>query len=115
MTMYASLLANLKRFPTKFIEMCQSSVANNEELEVDFRLLVESLASAEGASNPEVGNGLFKALVSKLANTRIIEFMNAKVERDVTSERMAKLWTQTKCCNQNSNHTHYVPNASKLL
>jgi len=74
--------ANLKRFLTKFIEMCQSSVANNEELEVDFRLLVASLATTEGASNPEVVNGLFKALVSKLANTRINEFMNAKVERD---------------------------------
>jgi len=105
--------ANLKRLPTKFIEMCQSSGANNEELEVDFRLLVASLASAEGASNPEVVNGLFKALVSKLANTCINEFMNTKVKE--TSERMAKLWTQTKWCDQNSNHTHYLPNASKLL
>ena len=64
--------------------MCQSSVANNEQLEMDFRLLVASLASAEGASNPV--NGLFKALVSKLANTRTNEFMNAKVERDLRKD-----------------------------
>lgn len=31
-------------------------------------------------------NGLFKALVSKLANTRINEFMNAKVERDLRKD-----------------------------
>ena len=78
--------ANLQRYPTKFIEMCQSSVLNNEELETDFRLLVASLSSIEGASNSEVASGLFKALVSKLANTRINEFMNAKVERDLKKD-----------------------------
>ena len=39
--------------------------------------------AAEGAINHEVMDGVFKALVSKLANTRINEFMNAKVERDL--------------------------------
>ena len=75
--------SNLKRYPSKFIEMCQSSVLNNEELEVEFRLLVASVFSAEGASNSEVISGIFKALVSKLANTRINEFMNSKTERDL--------------------------------
>ena len=46
--------ANLHRYPTKFIEMWQSSVLNNEELETDFRLLVASLSSVEGASNSQV-------------------------------------------------------------
>ena len=78
--------SNLKKFPTKFLEMCRSSVLNNEELEVDFRLLVASLSSAEVASNSKVVDGLFKALVSKLANTRINEFMNAKVERDLKKD-----------------------------
>lgn len=78
--------SNLKRYPTKFLAMCQSSVLNNEELEVDFRLLIASLSSAKVASNSEVVDGLFKALVSKLANTRINEFMNAKVERDLKKD-----------------------------
>ena len=33
---------DLKRYPTKFLEMCQSSVLNDKELEVDFRLLIAS-------------------------------------------------------------------------
>ena len=60
--------SNLKRFPTKFLEMCRSSVLNNGELEVDFRLLIASLSSAKVASNCEAVDGLFKAFVSKLAN-----------------------------------------------
>ena len=78
--------SNLKRFPTKFLEMCRSSVLNNEQLEVDFRWLIAALSSAKVASNCEVVDGLFKALVSKLANTRIYEFMNAKVERDLKKD-----------------------------
>ena len=78
--------SNLKKFPTKFLEMCRSSVLNNEELEVDFSLLIAALSSAEVDLNSEVVHGLFKALVSKLANTRINEFMNAKVERDLKKE-----------------------------
>ena len=78
--------SNLKRFPTKFLEMCRSSVLNNEELEVDFRLLIAALSSAKVASNCKVVDGLFKDLVSKLANTRINEFMNAKVERDLKKD-----------------------------
>ena len=74
---------NLAKYPTKFIDMCQTSVLNNETLESDFKLLVASFISAEGAINHEVIDGVFKALVSKLANTRINEFMNAKVERDL--------------------------------
>ena len=78
--------SNLKKFPTKFLEMCPSSVLNNEELEVDFSLLIGALSPAEVAFNSEVVHGLFKALVSKLANTRINEFMNAKVERDLKKD-----------------------------
>ena len=78
--------ANLKRYPTKFIDMCQSSVLNNEELEVDFKLVIASISLTEGASDAQVVGGLFKALVSKLANTRINEFMNAKVERDLKKD-----------------------------
>lgn len=63
---------NLKRYPTKFLEMCQSSVLNDKELEVDFRLLIASVSSVEGDSNSEVVDGLFKALVSKLENTRMM-------------------------------------------
>ena len=80
MIMYVSSRdSNPKRFPTKFLEMYRSFVLNNEELEVDFRLLIAALSSAKVVSNCEVVDGLFKALVSKLANTRINEFMNAKV------------------------------------
>ena len=57
--------------------MCQISVANNETLESDFKLLVASFISAEGVINHEVMDGVFKALVSKLVNTRINKFMNA--------------------------------------
>lgn len=52
--------------------MCQSSVLNDKELEVDFRLLIASVSSVEGDSNSEVVDGLFKALVSKLENTRMM-------------------------------------------
>ena len=68
----ASSYNNLKRYPTKFLEMCQSSVLNDKELEVDFRLLIASVSSVEGDSNSEVVDGLFKALVSKLENTRMM-------------------------------------------
>ena len=57
--------------------MCQTSVVKNETLESDIKLLVPSFISAEGVINHEVMDGVFKALVSKLANTRINEFMNA--------------------------------------
>ena len=75
--------ANLAKYPTKFIDMCKTSVLNNETLESDFKLLVVSITSSEGAIDHEVIGGVFKALVSKLANTRLNEFLNAKVERDL--------------------------------
>ena len=74
---------NLAKYPTKFIDVCQTSVLNNEKLEIDFKLFVASFTSAEDAINDGVISGVFKALVSKLANTRINEFLNAKVERDL--------------------------------
>ena len=63
--------------------MCQTSVVNNEKLEIDLKLLVALFTSAEDAIDDGVISGLFEPLVSKLANTRIHEFMNAKVERDL--------------------------------
>ena len=75
--------ANLAKYPTKFIDMCKTSVLNKETLESDFKLLVVSITSSEGAIDHEVIGGVFKALVSKLANTRLNEFLNAKVERDL--------------------------------
>jgi len=75
--------ANLGKYPTKFVDMCQTSVINNETLESDFELLAASITTAEGATNHEVIGGLFRVLVSKLANGRINEFLNAKVERDL--------------------------------
>jgi len=74
--------ANLAKYLTKFV-MCETSVINNETLESDFELLAASITTAEGATNHEVIGGLFRVLVSKLANGRINEFLNAKVERDL--------------------------------
>ena len=74
---------NLAKYLTKFIDMCQTSCINNEKLEIDFKLLVVSIISAEGAINDEVICGVFKTLVSKLANTQINEFLDAKAERDL--------------------------------
>ena len=73
--------ANLAKYPSRFITMCQTSVLNNETLEMDFKLLVASIITVEGVIDGEVVCGLFRALVSKLANTRINEFLNANVER----------------------------------
>lgn len=102
---------NLAKYPTKFIDMCQTSVLNNETLESDFKLLVASFISAEGAINHEVMGGVFRALVSKLANTRINEFVNAKVERDL--KYLGKLLTQTRCYGRNLKHFLWLPNVSK--
>ena len=56
---------------------------NNENLEADFRVLVASLVNSECATDVELVNGLFHGLISKLANTRINEFTNARIERDL--------------------------------
>ena len=67
--------------------MCQSSVLNDKELEVDFRLLIASVSSVEGDSNSEVVGGLFKALSGvQVRKHAYDEFMNAKVERDLTEK-----------------------------
>ena len=99
---------NLKRFPTKFLEMCRSSVINNGELEVDFRLLIASLSLAKVASNCDIVDRLFKAFVSKLANMWILRSRE-------TSRRTAELWTQMKCSDLNASHTHWLPNASNCV
>ena len=74
---------NLAKYPTKFIDICQTSVLNNEKLEIDFKLFVASFTSVEDPINDGVISRVFIALVSKLANTRINKFMKAKVERDL--------------------------------
>ena len=77
--------SNLRRYPSKFLSMCQDAVLNNETLEMDFRLLVVSLTNLE-YTDAEILVRLFKVLVSKLANTRINEFMNARIERDLEGQ-----------------------------
>lgn len=62
MIIYVSSRAT--QFPTKLLDMCRSSVLKNEELEVDFNLLIAALSSAEVDFNSEVVHGVFKALVS---------------------------------------------------
>jgi len=73
--------SNLRKYPSKFLTMCQNAVLNNETLEMDFRLIVAAIVEADVASDATIVNGLYRALVSKLANTRINEFMNARMER----------------------------------
>ncbi|CAH3179621.1 unnamed protein product, partial [Porites lobata] len=75
--------SNLKKSPSKFLKTCQNAVLNNENLEADFRVLVASLFNSECATDVELVNGLFHGVISKLANTRINEFMNARIERDL--------------------------------
>lgn len=78
--------SNLRKYPSKFLTMCQNAVLNNETLEMDFRLIVAAIVEAEVASDAKIVNGLYHALVSKLANTRINEFMNARMERELKTQ-----------------------------
>jgi len=66
--------------------MCQNAVLNNETLEMDFCIIVASIVQAEVATDVQIVNGLFQALVSKLANTRINEFMNGRMEREFKNQ-----------------------------
>ena len=75
--------SNLRKYPSKFLTMCQNAVLNNETLEMDFRLIVAAIVEADVASDAKIVNGLYHALMSKLANTRINEFMNARMEREL--------------------------------
>ena len=75
--------SNLRKYPSKFLTMCQNAVLNNETLEMDFRLIMATVVKAEVASDAKIVNGLYHALVSKLANTRINEFMNARMETEL--------------------------------
>ena len=78
--------SDLKKHPSKFLSVCQNVVLNNERLEMDFRLIVVSIVEVEAASDEDIVNGLFRALVSKLANTRINEFLNARMERQLKDQ-----------------------------
>ena len=73
----------LQKYPTKFLKMCQSSVLNNKKLEIDFRLVVGSLVISESAGDASVVYSMYKDPVSKLANTRVNEHLNAKSKRDL--------------------------------
>ena len=75
--------SNLRKYPSKFLIMCQNAVLNNETLEMDFRLIVAAIVEADVASDAKIVNGLCHALVSKMANTRINEFMNARMDREL--------------------------------
>ena len=72
--------SDLKKHPSK------NAVLNNERLEMDFRRIVVSILEVEAASDEEIVNGLFRALVSKLENTRINEFLNARMERQLKDQ-----------------------------
>ena len=76
--------SNLRKYPSKFLTMCQNAVlhVNNEMLEMDFRLIVASIPGTEVASDSQIVNDLYYVQVSKLANTRISEIMNARMERE---------------------------------
>ena len=66
--------------------MCQNAALNNEALELDFRMLVASIVGTEVASNSQIVNGLYQQLVSKLPNTRIHEFMNSWMKRELKTQ-----------------------------
>ena len=53
---------------------------------MDFRRVVSSLLNEESTVNTEHVNSIHHVLVSKLANTRIKEYLNAKVERDLKTQ-----------------------------
>ena len=74
--------SNLRKYQSKFLHMCQNCVINNESLETEFGVVVVTLLNLESTSVEIVG-GIFKEFTSKLANTRINEFLNAKSERDL--------------------------------
>lgn len=77
---------NLSKYQSNFLRMCQNCVTNNQSLENDFSLLVGSLLNIECVNEETVVCGIFKEIVSKMANTRINEFMNAKSERDLKKQ-----------------------------
>lgn len=55
--------SNLRKYLSKFLTMCQNAVLNNETLEMDFCIIVASIVEAEVATNVQIVNGLFQALV----------------------------------------------------
>lgn len=54
--------SNLRKYPPKFLTMYPNAVLNNENLEVDFRLLVASLVNFENDSGMEIVDVLFSSL-----------------------------------------------------
>jgi len=91
--------SNLKKYPSKFLSVCQNAV--NERLEMDFRLIVVSIVEVEAASDEEIVDGLFRALVSKLANTRMereLKDQGKVVDADEMLRPPLKAYTlATKC------------------
>ena len=53
---------------------------------MDFRRIVSSLLNEESTVNTEHVNSIHHVLVSKLANTRIKKYLNAKVEKDLKTQ-----------------------------
>lgn len=71
---------------------------NNETLELDLCILAASILEAEVVSDLQIVNGLYQKLVSKLANTRINDFMNATMEREkkvLNANEMLRLCLKT--------------------
>lgn len=79
--------SNLIKYPSKFLSMCRNAVLNNETLELDLCILAASILEADVVSDLQIVNGLYQKLVSKLANTRINDFMNATMEREKKSSQ----------------------------
>ena len=110
--------SNLRKYPSKFLTMCQNVVlhVNNDMLEMDFRLIVASIAEIDVASDSQIVNDLYYALVSKLANTRISEFMNARMERElkdqgkvVDADEMLRPYLKAFTWRQNASNVHLFP------
>ena len=54
--------SKLRKYPLKFLTMYPNAVLNNENLEVEFRLLVASLVNFENDSGMEIVDVLFSSL-----------------------------------------------------
>jgi len=78
--------ANLRKYHKNFPRLCQDLVLNNEDLKLDFMLLLSSLLDPELTTSETLVADIFKELVSKVTNTRINEYLNAKSERDLKSQ-----------------------------
>jgi len=74
---------NLRKYHKNFPGVCQDVVSKNPDLEEEFKLAIGAIVDPETDVNYNLISGIFSSLVSKLVNTRINEYLNAKGERDL--------------------------------